>query len=316
VPKAAVSGLVTRNESVIGVETARGQLNADLVIDASGKASKLQQWMAGLGYKLPEPALIDGLVGYATQIFKATPEQNRDWRALYVQAAPGKPQGLRGGSIFPIENGQWHVTVAGFAKDYPPTNTEGFLEYTRGFHSPDIYNAIREAEPVGGVFGSRSTENRHLHLERAAAWPRGFLVVGDSAVHLNPAYGQGMTLAALTGEALEQCLAAGDDRLSQRFHGALNRVVQGPWVLATTVDLQSPERLGDPAPAGFPLVRSYMEQLMKVVSHYRPAARRFAEVLQLMRSPNSLVAPHILVPTLAGAFKRPVDHRAARQATT
>jgi 2-polyprenyl-6-methoxyphenol hydroxylase-like FAD-dependent oxidoreductase len=215
-----------------------------------------------------------------------------------IQPAPAKPGGSRGGSLFPVEGDRWHVTVTGFGGDYPPVEPVAYLEYLRGFRVPAIYEAVRDAEPVSQVFGSRSTENRHLHLERARAWPRGFMVVGDAAVHLNPVYAQGMTLAALAGEALHRCLSAGDDRLPERFHKALDRAVQAPWMLATSVDLQVPQRRGSPAPAGFGVMSFYMDQLMRLAPRHNPTARRFAEVLHLVRHPMSLMSPRILVPAL------------------
>ncbi len=273
------------------------------MVEASGKASKMQQWIANLGYTFPKPALIDGLVGYATQCFKATPQQGRDWSGLLIQPAPGRPGGDCGGSLLPIEGGQWSVTLTGFGGNYPPVELDGFLEFARGMRVQDMYDAIKTAEPVGKVFGSRSTENRHLHLERARAWPKGFLVLGDAAVHLNPVYAQGMTLAALECEALDRCLAQGDTRLSERFFTALDRTVRDAWSLATAIDLCVPEHQGDAPPLGFSMTTLYMDQLMKLVCHHRPAARTFAEVIHLLKPPSSLIAPKIAVPAvMTGVF--------------
>ena len=313
-PKTIAKGLVTRNGAVVGVETNHGQIDADVVVEASGKASKMEQWIKGMGYVLPEPTVIDGLVGYGTQIFKIPPG-HRDWHALLVQPAPAKPDGRRGGSVFPIEGGNWHVTVTGYGGDYPPVEPREYLEFIRNFRIPDIYDAISSAEPVSSVFGSRSTENRHLHLERAKQWPRGFLVIGDAAIHLNPVYAQGMTLAALAGEALDACLAQGDDRLPERFHGGLDRAAQAAWLLATSVDLQVPGHRGSPPPAGFGIVTFYMDRLMKVAPHHNPTARRFAEVLHLVRAPSSLMTPGILLPALMTRSRSAAEH-AANPATT
>jgi 2-polyprenyl-6-methoxyphenol hydroxylase-like FAD-dependent oxidoreductase len=297
VPKTIAKHLETRNGAVVGIKTNNGDLHGDLVVEASGKASKMEQWMTDLGYALPEPTVVDGLVGYGTQMFKIPPGE-RDWRALVIQPAPAKPGGSRGGSLFPVEGGHWQVTVTGFGGDYPPTKPADYLEYLRSFRVPAIYEAVRDAEPVTGVYGSRSTENRHLHLERAKAWPRGFLVVGDAAVHLNPVYAQGMSLSAMAGEALAGCLAGGDDRLPERFYVALDRVVKGAWTLATSVDLQVKGHVGSPPPPGFSVMTFYMDRLMQLVPRHYPTARRFAKVLHLLRPPSSLVAPSVLAQVL------------------
>lgn len=307
-PQTAARQLLTANEAVVGVDTSKGSLTADLVVDASGKASKMHAWIEGLGYTFPKPALIDGLVGYSTQVYRKPSSNGRDWEGLIIQPSPAHPGGACGGSLLPIEDNQWSVTLTGYGGNYPPVEHEGFLEFARGFRVPDMYEALKSAEPVGHVHGSRSTENRHLHLERARAWPKGFIVCGDAVVHLNPVYAQGMTLAALEAEALEKTLAAPasdeDAKLGPRFHAALNRTVQDAWAMATSVDLQVRERKGDPAPPGFAITARYMEQLMKAVCHTPAAARRFAEVIHLLRSPASLLAPSIALPVIAsGVFR-------------
>jgi hypothetical protein len=40
------------------------------------------------------------------------------------------------------------VTQAGMFDDYPPDDGLGFLEYARGLAVPDLYAAIKEAEPM------------------------------------------------------------------------------------------------------------------------------------------------------------------------
>ena len=297
VPNTQVTSLVTTNGSVTGVETKNGSMHADLVVEACGKGTKFEKWLAALGYDaMPDPTVVDGLVGYSTRIFKAVPG-TRDWRALYVQLAPGTND-HRAGSLFPIEDNQWQVTVVGCGGDYPPHDGNAFMDFVGSLRAKEMYEELKHAEPVTGVFVSRSTENLHKHLERAAKWPRGFIVTGDAAIHCNPIYGQGMSLASLEAEALDGCLAAGDDRLPERFFTAMDAAARNAWTLATTMDFKVPNYQGPPQPKGFKLITSYMERINKLVLFHGPTARRFAEVLHLLRSPNSLVHPRVLARAL------------------
>ena len=61
---------------------------------------------------------------------------------------------------------------------------EGFLEFARSLRSPDLYQAIRDAEPLSSIRGYRGTENRQQHLEKMRKWPERLLVMGDAAVRI------------------------------------------------------------------------------------------------------------------------------------
>ena len=40
------------------------------------------------------------------------------------------------------------LTLAGILGDHPPTDPDGFLDFARSLRFPDIYEAIRDAEPL------------------------------------------------------------------------------------------------------------------------------------------------------------------------
>ena len=88
--------------------------------------------------------------------------------------------------------------------------------------------------------------------------------------------------------------------MEKRFFAGIDRATKDAWPLATSVDLRVPNREGDGPPPGFKLVCRYNDRLMRLVCHHRTAACRFAEVIHLLRSPTSLVAPRILLAALLG----------------
>lgn len=101
------------------------------------------------------------------------------------------------GVIFPLENNLWLATLAGTNRDYPPDDDAGFLEFARGLAQPDLFEAIREAKPVSGIYGYRYAENRLRHFDRVKRSPEGFVALGDAVCQFNPIYGQGMSVAAI-----------------------------------------------------------------------------------------------------------------------
>jgi 2-polyprenyl-6-methoxyphenol hydroxylase-like FAD-dependent oxidoreductase len=108
-----------------------------------------------------------------------------------------------------------------------------------------IADIIDRLEPLSPIVGYRGTENRRRHYE-SLRMPDGFVVVGDAACAFNPVYGQGMSAAALTAEALDRCLAdhlarhdavAGVSALAQR---AVAKANAGAWMVAIGEDHRYP----------------------------------------------------------------------------
>jgi hypothetical protein len=60
-------------------------------------------------------------------------------------------------------------------------------------------------------------------------FPEGFLVFGDAVSSFNPAYGQGMSVAAL--EAVDKALRAGSANLARRFLAQIAKIVDVPGAL-------------------------------------------------------------------------------------
>jgi hypothetical protein len=75
--------------------------------------------------------------------------------------------------MMPVENGRWHVTVAGTAGHYPQLDEESFLQWARELADPSMYEALRVAVPLTPIRGYRTPENCLHHFERLRCWPSG-----------------------------------------------------------------------------------------------------------------------------------------------
>jgi hypothetical protein len=85
-------------------------------------------------------------VGYASRIYRCPDPLPTEWKVLIVLGTP--PDHTRAGVIFPIAGGDWMVTLAGWLRDHPPDDAAGVLDYARSLAQPDLYEAIKEAEPL------------------------------------------------------------------------------------------------------------------------------------------------------------------------
>ena len=107
-----VTELIADGAAVRGVRLhARGgadsesvhELEAALVVDASGRASRAPEWLQTLGYPAPRQTVVNPFLGYASRQYEPPPGFQADWRALFLQARA--PQTTRAGGLFPSRTG-------------------------------------------------------------------------------------------------------------------------------------------------------------------------------------------------------------------
>lgn len=269
---------------------------ADLVVDASGRGSKLPEWLGELGFAAPEESVVDSFLGYATRLLEIPDGFSARWKAVYLQNSP--PVQPRGGIMFPIEGDRWVLTLIGGGRDYPPTDDDGFREFARTLQSPLVSDVLDVAEPVSPIWGYRRTNNRWRHYEKLTL-PGRLVVVGDSLCAFNPAYGQGMTVAAKEVEVLAgvvaDCRSSAD--LPRALKGAQRSIagrVKGPWLLATGSDLRYPTTVGARQTRKDKLVNKYLDRVLTAVSDDRAVSAAFLRVLNMYDDPQALFSPRLM----------------------
>lgn len=226
------------------------RLEPDLIVDTMGRASRAPLWLQELGYSTPEEIIINAHIGYASRFYKIPEGFNVGWKGTFVQAAP--PNQRRGGFVLTVEGNTWLVTLIGGGRDYPPQDDEAFLEFARSLPVPNIYDAIRNAQPLSPIRTHRGTENRLRCFDRIKKLPDNFVALGDSVCAFNPVYGQGMTIAAMGVTTLEEALSEkrhrgdrGWNGFSRRFQRKLAKVTKAPWLMATGEDFRYHEARAD-----------------------------------------------------------------------
>jgi 2-polyprenyl-6-methoxyphenol hydroxylase-like FAD-dependent oxidoreductase len=283
----------------------RDELHADLAVNASGRDSRAAEWLASLGYPSPKETRVNSFLGYASCCYRRPKERQPEWKALVVSATP--PDSSRGAVLVPLEGDRWLVTLAGAARDYPPTDEAGFLNFARSLPIPVLYEAIQDASAVTSISGYRRTENVRRYYEQLPRFLEGLITLGDAVCAFNPVYGQGMTVAALGAKVLDECLheqrdlrLTGElDRLAERFQKKLGRLVATPWLLAIGEDCRYPTTEGSKPPLATRVLRPYLDQVLVTAAENPNAHRAFLQVVHLVKPPTRLLHISILAPVLS-----------------
>ena len=282
----AVRELVFGQDRVQGIRTAEGRtLEADLVVDATGRGRRARQWLAAGGFPPPEETTIGLDTAYSTANFRRPPSFSGEPIIFITGPAP---RFTRRGYVITIENGTLLVSLIGRFGDFPPIDKEGFLAFARELHSDLAYRIIRDGEQLCSIANHRFANSVQRHYERMTAFPRGFLVVGDALCTFNPIYAQGMSVAAKQGEILRQVLsqcAAGSaslDELAPAFFERAAEANSTPWNLAAAFDFAFPQTSGIRPPDIEQRAR-YFAALDHLQSEDTEVRRLVMEVFQLLQ---------------------------------
>jgi 2-polyprenyl-6-methoxyphenol hydroxylase-like FAD-dependent oxidoreductase len=299
--RASVTGITFRRRGEGNPEETR---TAELVVDAGGRGSHAPAWLEALGYERPEEEKITVGVGYTSRLYRRRPGDLPGAKVAVCQPTP--PHETRIAVLLPIEGDRWIATCAGWLGDHAPADDEGFLAFARSLPAPDIYNVIKNAEPLGDYTTHKFPANLRRRYEHLKRLPEGYVVVGDALCSFNPTYGQGMSSAALAVQALSGCLRETSNLqgLPGRFYRRAAKVIDTPWQMAAGGDFAYPQVTGKKAP-GTDLINRYMGRVFAAATSDRAVCQKLVEVANLLAPPTALFAPRIIFGVIRASFRRP-----------
>ena len=140
-----VTGLVVRARDCGREET----LDADLVVDASGRGSQSPRWLEEAGCGRTEETVVTVDVGYSTRVFARRPGEFFDSMGGIVSGTP--PLSTRYAAVLAAEGDRWVITLAGILRDYPPTNEEAWVEYAASLPVPAVRDLVTSARPLTDI---------------------------------------------------------------------------------------------------------------------------------------------------------------------
>ena len=286
----AVRELIFREGVVRGVRCADGRsVEAEMVVDATGRASHASQWRAAVGYLEPRQTTIGVETAYSTANFRVP-----DWydgESLVFITGPA-PTHTRRGYVIRIENQSLLVSLIGRFGDYPPTDREGFLGFARELHCDLAWRIIKDGEQLTPIAHHRFPASVQRHYEEGPI-PDRFIAIGDALCTFNPIYAQGMSAAArqakLLGEVISEHLSQGrgPDGIAADFYSKAMELNRTPWNLAAGFDFSFPQTRGDRPPGTEERAR-YFAMLDRLQTEDPEIRRLMTEVFQLVRPLSTL----------------------------
>ena len=303
-----VAGLTSTSDHgrITGVRTVdrcsrdESVLAADLVVDATGRGSRMPVWLDELGYGRPVEDHVVVHLSYSTQWLRMPAEALHEM-AVLIGVLPGRPTGM---GMLGCEKNMWLFTLMGMAGGQPPCTRAEMFDWAEDFAPPHVLDAVRAAEPIGDVARHRFPSSQWRRYDKMRRFPDGLLVTGDAICSFNPIYAQGMTVAALETLALRDCLARGTSDLAPRFFRAAAKPIRQAWQLSAGGDLALPEISGEQSVATR-LFNGYVDRILTAAEYDAAAMDQFSRVTALVDPAVRLLRPAMIWRAAAANYRRP-----------
>jgi 2-polyprenyl-6-methoxyphenol hydroxylase-like FAD-dependent oxidoreductase len=213
----------------------------DLVVDATGRGTRLPVWLQEWGFGRPVEDKVDVGIGYATHQVRI-PDGLVPEKVIVAGASRQQSLGL---GMLCYEDGTWGLTTFGVGKVEPPQNFSEMCNLADEILPPHVSAAVRQGEPIGEVAFHKYPASRWRRYDKLDRFPKGIIPFGDAVVSFNPTYGQGMTMTSLQAGNLRGALRSGDADLAARLAKATAKTTYPVWTMNAIGDLSFHGAAGD-----------------------------------------------------------------------
>jgi 2-polyprenyl-6-methoxyphenol hydroxylase-like FAD-dependent oxidoreductase len=296
-----VDGALVRPPGVTDSE----RLPADLVVDATGRSSRLSDWLGRHGYPVPDKRRMALDLGYATCLFHRSPGQRLAGHvAVYSFYTPSKA--YNGPSAMtPVEGDRWLTLVSGYGDRRPSRDLGEFKARCRANPATPLQLLPDECEPASEVYVHRFPDSIRRDFDALPRFPAGLVAVGDAVASFNPTYGQGISVAALQAVALADWLSepGAVDGPAYAYFRRVREVVDHAWSFNAAQDCCLPH-VDAPKPFGWRVRRGLAEAVQSATVTDEVVHRAFLEVVNMTATPDRLRRRDILWRTATAAVRR------------
>ncbi|PPK64063.1 tryptophan 7-halogenase [Actinokineospora auranticolor] len=294
-----VTDLAVSGDRVTGVRTALGEtLPADLVVDATGRASRLCEWLSRVDYPVPRKQRLALDLGYATTLYHRSRDQRLDG-LLSVHSLRSNSAAEPGVScIAPLNDDYWIATVSAYGKNRPSRDPADFAERCLREPAAGFATLVRTCMPAGGVSTHRFPHSVRRDFHTVERFPAGLVPLGDAVASFNPVYGQGIPSAALHASALAAWLRSGAG--VGGYFERLRVLVDAAWQTSVIADFGLPHLVAR-RPRGHRLRQAVSGAIDRAAMRDPLVAARFADVVNMYEHPSALLRPDVLRRALVAA---------------
>ncbi|MFE9445411.1 FAD-dependent oxidoreductase [Streptomyces sp. NPDC006602] len=291
-------GLVCDRERVAAVRyaTAAGELvqATDFVVDATGRGSRIADWLEAGEWPRPRLERLDVDVRYVTAHFRRSPDWTGPLSGITRFSPRATSARFAGAAVNAVEDQRWAVMLASYGDDPQVLDAEGFR--ARCDELQPVYQEAAKGRLIGGLVPFRHPDNRWRHFEDLDRFPARLAVTGEAVASFNPVYGQGMSSAMLHASCLSEYLRGEPDLTTpaRHFFELQHVVVAAAWQTSTTADAA---RLGLGRQQNTPAQRRTAwatRQIMAAAVHDREVATAFRDVSFMLAHPATLLAPDLV----------------------
>lgn len=215
-----------RRPRVAGVITTSGELAAELVVDATGRRSRVADWCVRAGASAPITTTVETGQAYFTRWFRrssaftaADPLLRVELPFATLLLCPADTDWFSATFFAPVRDGALRRLLM---------DPDGFRAAVAAVPSAAAW--LDDARPVGTVQFMGRLTNQLRRPAPDGRSPSGLLAVGDSAVCTNPTWGRGAALALASAAALIDAISDSDTPLAvTRAHTLWTAEQHQPW---------------------------------------------------------------------------------------
>jgi len=298
-----ITGVVVSDRTSGGSET----LDADLIVDATGRGARTSVLLEELGYERPSRRTFTAGGVYYSQTIALPGEDTFPERLVLVL-----PNGDAGrGGLVVGESGTWTLTIAVRAgqKLPPPTGFDDMRQLAAHFLPAHIQPALDGARPLTDVSVYRYPGGVWHRYDQLTRHPRGLVVLGDALCCLDPINGQGVTMAALQASVLRTHVRKGTVDPEQ-FYRSLVPVIAPVWA-ANVPSGHTPAR-GWRQSVKRQARRWSSRKFLEAAEHDIVVTERLMRIANLVDPPTRLLEPSLVVRVLAHHIRTAVAARGSR----
>lgn len=208
-------------------------VEADLIVDAAGRGTRLPVWLTQWGFQRPVEQEMNIGIHYATQQFRI-PDGLIAEKVVVAGASHDESLGL---GMLCYEDRSWVLTTFGVANAKPPKTFPEMLELAQRLLPAHFNAALAQAEPLGEPAFHAFPASRWRRYDKLDRLPAGVIAFGDAVASFNPTFGQGMTMTSLQAGHLRRALQLPDDQVAAALNRATAKSTFPVWTMNAIGDV-------------------------------------------------------------------------------